>query len=836
MTRRKTDLQLLLMLALMLGAAAGMAAPPSTAQTTPPTSTQPTTTADLSEVVVTAERHPERLQDVPVSVAVFNQQDLENENVVDAQDLAKSTPSLSANSEFGPENSSFAIRGFAQDIGTQPTVGLYFADVVAPLGPSAGLQAGNGAGSGNMFDLQSIQVLKGPQGTLFGINTTGGDILLVPNKPSARTEGYVEVSYGNYDMREVQAVLNTPISDTVRFRIAVDDRKRDGYLINDSGIGPARLGNLDDTGVRASLVVDVTPNIENYTIASFSRSDTAGPIQKLIACNPSPSASNLLGPFACAQLAQEKLTDVGSYTVPSDLPNPENLLEQWQVINHTTWHASDSLTVTNIASYAQLRDTLNTALFGTNFPAGPGAPPLIFAASQAIPGGWGTDQSTATEELRAQGSTADRKLTYQGGVYLEFSRPLKGAGILAPSLVSCTSVAELRCTDVLGIGFTQAVGVPINVGSVSSTVEQTSYDDEGVYGQATYGLTDRLKLTGGLRYTWDHDGNTSQLISYSFPVVPPFTSAPAPRCTDAYTAPTCSFSKSESSSAPTGVLDLQYTPSDGVMLYVKYSRGYRAGGVDPQSTENYRTYSPEKLDAYEIGEKTTFGGPVRGIFDVSAFYNDLTNQQLEAGFLAAPGALVAPTTGIINAGKSRIYGAELSTAVTPVTGLTLTANYTYLNTEITSIAKLASTDPNYVISSGIPVGAPLELSPKNKYSISGTYTLPLDRDIGTISLGAIFTHTDRQLTNYDYYGAQGAATVTALGGNLSFVQATNLLDLNMNWLSVGGSPVDLSLFATNVTDRQYYTFIAGLAVAGFETAELGLPRMYGLRVRYSFGH
>ncbi|WP_343888388.1 TonB-dependent receptor plug domain-containing protein, partial [Sphingomonas oligophenolica] len=190
------------------------------------------------DVIVSARRVDERLQDVPISITVFNQQQLTSRNVVNAQDLATYTPSLSANANFGNENTTFALRGFAQDIGTAPSVGVYFADVVAPRGASNGLPAGDGVLPGSFFDLQNVQVLKGPQGTLFGRNTTGGAVLLVPQRPTYKLEGYVEGSYGNYDMRRVQGVLNIPLSDTFRVRMGVDRMTRDGYLNNISGVGP----------------------------------------------------------------------------------------------------------------------------------------------------------------------------------------------------------------------------------------------------------------------------------------------------------------------------------------------------------------------------------------------------------------------------------------------------------------------------------------------------------------------------------------------------------------------------------------------------------------------
>ncbi|MFM5907834.1 MAG: TonB-dependent receptor plug domain-containing protein, partial [Novosphingobium sp.] len=137
-----------------------------------------------TDIVVTARRVEERLQDVPISITVFNQEQLGNRNVAVASDLATYTPSLSTNTRFGPEKATFAIRGFNQDASTAPTVGVYFADVVGTRA-QGGTAGGNTVGAGSFTDLQNVQVLKGPQGTLFGRNTTGGAILLVPKRPTS---------------------------------------------------------------------------------------------------------------------------------------------------------------------------------------------------------------------------------------------------------------------------------------------------------------------------------------------------------------------------------------------------------------------------------------------------------------------------------------------------------------------------------------------------------------------------------------------------------------------------------------------------------------------------
>ena len=655
------------------------AATPGLAQTTQAGSAQAASAQDASmpgDIIVTARRVEERLQDVPISITVFNQQQLSNRNVVNASDLANYTPSLSANSNFGGDNTTFAVRGFVQDIGTAPSVGVYFADVVAPRGASNNIPIGDGAGPGSFFDLQNVQVLKGPQGTLFGRNTTGGAVLLVPQKPIDRTEGYIEGSYGNYNMWRVQAVMNAPLGDNARLRIAVDHETRDGYAVNDTGIGSSRFNDINYTAVRASLVVDLTPELENYTIVSYLNSDNNGPAQKLVACNPSTAPANLLGILACAQLAQEQAKGAGFYTVQSTLAKTESALEQWQIINTTTWHASDSLTVKNITSYAQLRDDLRSPLFGTNFdlhnfsPFFPAGTTILFASSNPLPGHATANQSTFTEEFQLQGRALANRLAWQAGAYLEISDPLGLSGSQGARLLSCVDSAAFNCTN------------PLGSGTVNYNAGVTRYHDVGLYAQGSYELTAKLKLTGGIRYTWDRVGNDSTLIAYKI-ISPTMKTA---SCTNPTTVVDgCNLHIRERSQAPTWLIDLDYKPIDAILLYAKYSRGYRSGGVAPNVPTQFDSFKAEKVDAYEAGIKTTIRGPVRGTFNVAGFYNDFSNQQLQLGFFPNPGAPVAPSSGIVNAGKSRIYGVEVESALQLFRGFELDGSYTYLNTRLQSI-------------------------------------------------------------------------------------------------------------------------------------------------------
>jgi iron complex outermembrane receptor protein len=780
-----------------------------------------------SDILVTARRVEERLQSVPISISVFNQQQLNDRNIVSPQDLANYTPSLSINTGYFGDNTAYALRGFVQDYGTAPSVGVYFADVVAPRGSGGQVPVGDGAGPGDFFDLQNVQVLKGPQGTLFGRNTTGGAILFVPQKPTSKLEGYVEGSYGNYDMHRVQAAFNTPLGDKARFRIAIDHQDRDGYQHNLSGIGPNDFANVNYTAVRASMIVDLTPDLETYVIASFLDSKNNGSVQKLIACAPTLG----FGPsLACPQLAAERAKGAGFYDIESQVPNPESSLRQFQFIDTTTWRATDNLTVKNIISYAQARDIYRNAIYGTGFLVnGQPLPYVVFGNAPGLPS---SDQSTFTEELQVQGHSSNERLTYQAGVYAEVSNPLGRSGLQSSSLLSCTNIAALQCTDYLGIGASQATGfkTAIHYGSVSNSIGATFYRDYGAYGQASYRLTDKIKLTGGIRYTWDEQRNTTTAIAYRFPVLPPFTGAPTASCVN-LGQPNCTVALSNRSSAPTWLIDLDYTPTKDVLLYAKYSRGYRSGGVFPGAPTDYNTFRPERVDTYEGGFKTSFHGAVHGTFNVSAFYNDFSNQQLRVIFTAAPGAPVSSGTGIVNAGKSRIWGVEAETSISPFRNFTIDANYTYLNTKILKTVPFAVNDPNYIINYQIPIGSPLTLSPKNKLTASASYAIPLG-EMGRITVAATYTFVDKQIATYTF---ANNTLATAFSHNYTYLPSFDLLNLNLNWTNIASSGVDASIFAANALNKKYYTYFGAGGAQGLQTATLGQPRMYGVRLRYRFG-
>jgi iron complex outermembrane receptor protein len=789
------------------------------------------TTGGLQEVVVTARRMEERLQDVPISISVFNETQLEDHNVISAEDLSRLTPSLSVDARFGADRTSYAIRGFNQETGTAPSVGTYFADVVSPRSPTVLIPGGDGAGPGFFFDLQNVQVLKGPQGTLFGRNTTGGNVMLVPQKPTAELEGYVQGALGNYHYHEAEGVINIPVNDSLRLRFGVQHKDRDGFLINKSGIGPTDFDDLDYTAVRGSAVWDVTSNLENYTIYSYVNSDTNGSTGKLVAASTAvpPAVAGLIGVPALAELAQQKAQGYGFYDFQQLMNNAQSKLDIWQVINTTTWTASDNFTVKNIASYAELKSSLATPLIGSNFNTSsiglPYSLPYVFFAISGAPDAPTAHESTITEELRANGRAFDDRLTYQGGIYTEFSRPLGDSTVKTIELGSCRNYATFDCTD----PFAAAFGA--SVASLSSNISQTKYQDIGIYEQSSYAITSQLKATAGVRETWDHEHWDVQSENPFFLPYPEYGVGTIVCTNYLGQDANCFRHLTEHSNAPTGLVDLEYEPTPDYLLYGKYSRGYRAGAVEAAIIPAFVQLKPEHLDAFEIGSKTELHGPVRGTLDLSAFYNNIYNQQLQENFNPIPGTGLPATAVPINAGEARIWGIEVDTLLNPFEGLLVNADYTYLNTRILSIPDFTNEGGGlYSIVSQYLPGDSLPQSPRNKFVIGASYTLPIRDTVGKIALGATYSHNSRQII------APGNRTVPdpAIQA-FSTLAPLGLLDLSLTWSSVWHTPFDLTVFGTNVTDVHYYTFVQQTGTDGAEYATVGAPGMYGVRVRYNFG-
>ncbi len=795
----------------------------------------------LEEVMVTAQRRQESAQDVPISITAFSQEQLARANVTNASDLAIYTPSLSMNATMGSENATFSLRGFNQTIRTAPTVATYFAEVVAPRG-AISQPSGDGAGPGYFFDLENVQVLKGPQGTLFGRNSTGGAVLLVPNKPSDELEGFAEISAGDFAERQLQVALNMPLSDNVKIRLGVDKKDRDGYYRNVSGIGPSELANVGYTAVRLSLVWDISDTIENYTILNIVDSKNNSYTEKLKQCNPDPTALfyAIIGVACEAQLAeQEAAGHNGFYDVASTVKTSLSVLKEERLINTTNWQITDSISLSNIAAIGHIETENGTNIFGTYFRESyvtggiglPGAPlgdprrEIAVGTSIVRPDMPLTAQLSMVEELRVQGSSFGDNLLWQAGMYYEKSQPDGPSGNTLASLLYC-DLTTLETLDTSAWNCND----PLNGALGSVLVNEYKYEFIGkaVYAQASYSITELLTFTLGARYTDDESSGEGRKNRYSYLG----TVVQGPIVTDS--AP------SVSSEEPTGLVELNYKPEMDfmdAMVYAKYLKGYRQGGINMSADPGLDTFKPEYIDTYEIGAKTSFGGFIPGRFNVAYFDNELTDAQTQLGYISSTSG---PTTTITNIGKAVVKGFEVEASFALLDSLNLDISYSKLDSEV---MEQADADTQAVIdavtaASGNPVsgqaagatvgvaenvGDEMRFAAESSWVTSLRYKLPVSPRVGLMELGATYVYT-------------GAMRTAASGTTPDdMTKPYRILNLNAGWYGVLGSGVDLSIYATNVQDKEYITFTSGTYTQlSFDSVSTGLPRMVGASIKYNF--
>ncbi len=760
----------------------------------------------LDEIIVTANRREENLQDVAASLTVFNQDQLDEANITNPAELATYTPNLAINNRFGSDNTTFAIRGFSQELRTTASVGVYFAEVVALRGANS-QQSGDGATPGDLFDLENVQVLKGPQGTLFGRNTTGGAVLLTPRRPTDEFEGYIEGSVGNYSMWRGQGVVNVPVSDSFKLRLGIDSSERDGYLDNFSGIGPGDFADLGYTALRGSALWEIGDDLENYTILRYTDSSNNGYPGVILGCNPSIP---LISGLCQADLDKRKASgNNGFYDVYNFIDKPVNDQTRWQAINTTTWDISDEILIKNIIAYGEIETKQRSSVFGTDWTFA--GEPLIFQQvgyNSQIPT---TDQESFVEEIQVQGISFDERLVWQAGLYYENSQPGGDYGAVSPALIACdqttitgSNPADYRCNNLVGIGAIQAIPGGVD------------YTNQAAYAQATYEFTGQFSATAGLRYTDDETRGVVHDVIYRF--APGGYGAPIGTLTETRKPET-------SSDKFTWLLGVDYTPVEDLLLYAKYTRGYRQGSVNLAGSTGLDTHGPETVDTYELGSKWQFEGTVPGTLNAALFYNDFTDQQVQYGYLK-PVSNVG-TTAIVNAGSSTIWGAEIEATLHPTDSITLSASYAYLNTEVDKVVFPEFPEGSFASepSTTTAAGEPLSFSPENSLVFTAAWDLPVPMSIGDMRLSTTYVYTDDQ-----------QAVSQESSPPFYKIDDYSLWNFNFDWSSVMGSRFDISAFVTNAMDEEYYTFVAGLyTVSGVEAGQTGLPRMYGARVRYNFG-
>jgi iron complex outermembrane recepter protein len=736
-------------------------------------------TSPLEEVVVTARRREERLQAIPVSVTAFNAAQLAERNITSVQDLGLFVPSLVLNNNAGTAPG-FVLRGQGSTLSAGPGVVAYFAEVPFPSGQNATSAFQGGTGPGTFFDLENLQVLKGPQGTLFGRNTTGGAILFTPQRPRNDYDGYADLTLGDYNWREVQGALNVPVvQDKLLLRVAADVSMRDGYT---KDVGPYFSGmDYDDRdywAFRASAIFRPTDDFENYLILTSLYQHQTGTGGSLIAVKPGGLAVEAF-PAIQAYLAKQQALGPRETELSS-----AQIDKQWTygLVDVARDDIGDELTLRNIAGY--MAEKNSTGIIDID--NGPFAVQDTFA-----PKGWAGASAQYSDELQLTGKSLGDALQWTAGAYLEYDKPtdmpeygvsipiLEPSGLYRPDMI----VAE------------------------GSTTQRT----QALYGQATYDLgslapvLSGFKFTAGYRYTWDYRSDVSNIYSLNA----------GKNCIERAGAvfPNCALGKSGQFHAPTWTLGLDYQLSPSTLLYVTGRRGYKSGGFNLNTPEHsiYSTFQPELVTDIEIGAKSdwTLWG-LRGRSDIDLFHTDYANIQRAISVLI--NGLSSPVTE--NAAVATIQGVEFEGTFVPLPNTEVSVAYSYLSSKY---------DRYYSPVLGDLSGLAFPFAPKNKASITGSYRLPVAPALGEVSLAATYL-----LQSSVNAGSDFSAT--------NILPGYGLVNLRLDWKGIGGSDFGAALFVTNAADTVYKTRVSGLYnIFGVAGASYGEPRIFGIQLHYRFG-
>jgi iron complex outermembrane receptor protein len=744
-------------------------------QTTDTTSATGTT---LEEVVVTARRREEKAQSVPLTIQTFTQAAIEQQEITTVNDLQRDVPGFTIC--CAPGSDAFAwIRGVPGVLG-------YFAQTPTTLN-----------GNALYFDQGSVQVLKGPQGTLFGLSTNGGAILFEPKAPTNDYEGFVEAEVGDYNHYELQAVVNVPvIDDKLLVRAGVQRYSTDGY-IHDIALN-TDLANQNYWVGRLSVTMRPTDDFQNTTVVNYYNSLQFDTGQDFVLAQFRPSTpgspsvlAEIYGYSYLQNVVLAQQHQLGWYTIEGNhfLPDaPHTSTEQWNIVNTTTWDLNDELTIKNIAGYEEI-DT-NSIIDIASLP--------IITFDVGVPSAATGPAVQYTEELQLQGHMFNDKLTFTIGTFDEWSAPAAiGAG---GSLTGGRAPHSIQYNDTF-----------FNItGTTNTSTDRTN----AVYGQGTYDLSDfvpGLSFTGGYRYTWDKVYSQSNSYAANGTLLssqPGLVGHFHPSAPGSYT------------------LSLDYQMEPQVLFYVTDSLGYSSGGFNNGTTlpPALQTFGPESLNEVEIGTKSDFEFlGIKARTNLAAYWGDYENIKVNVtSSVAAVGGGTTLQVLTLNAATGTVEGIEGQFTIIPVDSVELGGDFSYnhntydkynsLNAVTGQVQNLDDT--------------PFSFDPRWQYTLRATYHLPVDKSYGDISLTA----------NYDWQGRMSnTAILPQAPQNLN--PAFDNLDMSLNWRQIWGNPdLDGRFYVTNLLENRWAAGQLGawqsLGIIGWTVAR---PRMFGASLRYTFG-
>jgi len=762
------------MMAALLSGAAMTAMPAHAAQATPAGASD----ASGGEIIVTARRKSENLENVPAAITAFNAQALAERQIRSDADLQTVTPGLTIRQTQGNNSLSYSIRGQTSDTfsGSSSAVIAYLNEVPLTVGSAA-----------SFYDLENVQVLKGPQGTLFGRNTTGGAVLFNTAKPTDRLEARLTGRVGNLALREVEGMVNVPlVEDKVLFRAAFDVTRRGGYIWNTFPGHQEWLGQIERNSGRASLTLKPVDGFTNTTVFQYNGADgtntgasytwsvyRCGETNNGIALNCATAA--VYGAAAANYPATQKALGLYQTNHPGGARNHGH---DWELSNTSTLDLGPDLTLKNIFGASQSKyNSVQPQL---------GAPFVTIATYNAATGQVGNelDIKSVSDEVQLAGKALGGNLSYIVGAWFQWQTT---DTIWPQSYFLATPFPPLQpdCASCLTSAF---------------RVHDAS---QAVYGQATYDLgsmVQGLKFTAGVRYSWDKLAFSQIAVPGNF-----FSASPAQKHTY---------------SDPSWEVGLEYQPSLELLTYIKTRGSFRAGGFNgariPPSpglaTAGGDEFTSEHTQDIEGGVK--FHGELGGrpfTLNADAFYQWV--QDVQRVEFPQGGAIT------VNVPSEIVRGVEGDVNFKPTDWLELGGQATYVSAKYPN-----GVVPLPILSTTLFYG-PVADTPKFSGTLYAQLTLPTPETVGTISL-----RTEVYGQTGQYFSNEAASTLpdTRLPGYA-------LLNMRLSWSNIMKSGLSAAIFGKNVGNRGY--FVGGMplgGVLGHNAADVGEPRTFGAELTYKF--
>jgi iron complex outermembrane recepter protein len=770
------------------------------------------TSGALQEVIVTARRQDEDLQKVPVAVTALSASALAEQHVTDEQELQTAIPGLLTVASTSTNQLAFSIRGQALDAYsyTSPTVLTYFDE----------FQTG-GTTSTTFFDLQSVQVLKGPQGTLFGRNATGGAVLYTTTQPGKDLEGYFNYTAGDFNEQKAEGAATIPLTKWASVRFAAEEEHRDGYEPNlYLGIDE---GSIDNRNFRGTLLLTPLDALQNTTTIQYGRQGGDSGALRItsanVSCPPSPScaAAELFPPdVPTGGINPAKLASYNGLLNFIAMEGRQPFWDIWndsddghdaqlkEAVNKTTYTLNDDLSIKNIVGYNQVdsHDRLDVD----------GSPFEILTTASTGPNAEGIFYSTEqySEELQLAGTALTKRLNYLVGGYYE--RDDEGTNELLN--VGCGSIA-FPVTPENPAGCDVPDGFRYNFAN--------DEESRALFGQATYEFIDNLRATAGYRQTWE-DINFRYVDDGSVPE-------------DAHQLAGVPLPPTLRESEPSWTLGLDDQLTQETLLYIAQRGGFRAGGFNGTSivqtstgATNIDSFKPELARDLELGIKYAGRlGALPARINADVYGERVTNAQrvVYAG--------VAAFT--VNADETQVDGFELDAQIDLTSWLQAGLDYAYTDarytdggTHFTQVDAITGAIDNRTVILG-PYGD----AARN----AGSLYLRIAHDLPN-SLGQLMVRQDLYSQSFFYYSNLAASVnvppngIGPLDPNTK-IGGYTLLNARVEWSNIAGSGFHVAAYVRNMLNKQYEVGGLGLgAVIGTDAVVLGTPRMAALEVGLKF--